>query len=70
MEALHLRAQLDAINLIIKMINKVSQDGQEIEIIDNTVFEKEQQMIFKALAEEEDGETFDHNSVWSELLEH
>jgi hypothetical protein len=68
MEALHLRAQPDTINLIMKMINKVSQSGQEVEILDNTVYDKEQKMIFQALLEEKNNEIFEHDDIWNELL--
>ena len=68
MESLHLRAQPDTINLIMNIVNKASQSGQEVEILDNTVYDKEQKMIFKALLEEKNNEIFDHDEIWSELL--
>jgi hypothetical protein len=68
MEALHLRAQPDTINLIMNVLNKASQSGQEVEILDNTVYDKEQKMIFQALLDEKNGETFEHDEIWSELL--
>ena len=68
MEALHLRAQPDTINLIMNVLNKASQNGQEFEILDNTVYDKEQKMIFQALLDEKNGEIFEHDDIWSELL--
>jgi hypothetical protein len=68
MEALHLRAQPDTINLIMNVLNKASQNGQEFEILDNTVYDKEQKMIFQALLDEKNGEIFEHDEIWSELL--
>jgi hypothetical protein len=68
MEALHLRAQPDTINLIINVVNKASQSGQEVEILDNIVYDKEQKMIFQALLDEKNGEIFEHDEIWSELL--
>jgi hypothetical protein len=68
MEALHLRAQPDTINLIMNVLNKASQSGQEVEILDNTVYDKEQKMIFQALLDEKNGEIFEHDEIWSELL--
>ncbi len=68
MESLHLRAQPDTINLIMNIVNKASQSGQEVEILDNTVYDKEQKMIFQALLEEKNNEIFDHDDIWGELL--
>jgi len=68
MEALHLRAQPDTINLIMNVLNKASQNGQEFEILDNTVYDKEQKMIFQALLDEKNGEIFEHDEIWNELL--
>ena len=68
MEELHLRAQADTINLIMNIINNASKNGQEIEILDNTVYDKEQKMIFQALLEEKNNEIFEHEELWSELL--
>jgi len=68
MEALHLRAQPDTINLIMDMLNKASQNGEEVEILDNTVFDKEYKMILTALLEEKNNEEFEHNNLWNELL--
>ena len=68
MEALHLRAQPDTINLIMNVVNKASQSGQEVEILDNIVYDKEQKMIFQALLDEKNGEIFEHDEIWSELL--
>jgi hypothetical protein len=68
MEALHLRAQPDTINLIMDVLNKASKNGQEVEILDNTVFEKEHKMILNALLEEKKNEIFDHDDIWNELL--
>jgi hypothetical protein len=68
MEALHLRAQPDTINLIMNMINKVSKSGKEIEILDNVVYDKEQKMILQALVDEKRSEIFEHDDVWNELL--
>ena len=50
------------------VVNEASQSGQEIEILDNTVYEKEQNMIFQALLEEKNNEIFDHDELWGELL--
>ena len=68
MESLHLRAQPDTINLIMNVVNKASQSGQEVEILDNIVYNKEQKMIFQALLEEKNNEIFNHDEIWSELL--
>ena len=68
METLHVRAEHSTIELLMGVINKISKEGQEIEILDNTVYNQEQKMIFQALLEEQNGQTFEHNDVWDELL--
>lgn len=68
MESLHLRAEPETIDMIISFLNKASKDGQEIELLDNTLYEREQKIIFKALLEEKTGETFNHDDIWDELL--
>ncbi len=50
------------------VINKISKEGQEIEILDNTVYNQEQKMIFQALLEEQNGQTFEHDTLWNDLL--
>ncbi len=68
MEALHLRAQPDTINMIMNMLNKISQSGQEVEILDNMVYDKEQKMIYQALLDEKNDKIFEHDDIWDELL--
>ena len=58
-ETLHIRAEHSTIELLMGVINKISKEGQEIEILDNTVYNQEQKMIFQALLEEQNGQTFD-----------
>ena len=36
METLHLRAEHSTIELLMGVINQISQDGKEIELLDNT----------------------------------
>jgi len=69
METLHLRAEHSTIELLMGVINQISQEGKEIELLDNTVYNQEQKMIFKALMEEQNGETFEHNKLWDDLLQ-
>ena len=38
METLHVRAEHSTIELLMGVINKISKEGQEIEILDNTVY--------------------------------
>jgi hypothetical protein len=68
METLHLRAENETIKTLMDVINKISQSGQEIEILDNTVYEEEQKMIFKALIEEKKKEVYEHDKLWDDLL--
>lgn len=68
METLHLRAETGAVKVLMELINKVSQDGNNIEILDNTVYEQEQKMIFQALIEEKQAQTYEHDELWNDLL--
>lgn len=68
METLHLRATQQTMQLLMNSINKIAKDGNEVEILDNTLFEKEKEMIFNALIQEKNGQTFEHDEVWNELL--
>lgn len=68
METLHLRAEHSTIEVLMGLINQVSQEGQEIEILDNTVYNQEQKMIFQALIEEQNGQTYEHDELWNDLL--
>ncbi len=68
METLHLRAQPDTISLIMDVVNKASQSGQEIEILDETTYDKEQKMISLALLQENTDKTYEHDDVWSKVL--
>jgi len=45
-----------------------SKEGNNIEILNSDIFEKEKAMITKALEQEKKGNTFEHNDVWNELL--
>jgi len=67
-ETLHIRATHQSIQLLLDSINQIAKDGNEIEILDNTLFEKEKEMIIKALIQEKSGQTFEHNDVWDQLL--
>ena len=69
MEALHLRAEHNTIKVIMNTINKLSKSGQDIEILDNFVYNQEQQMILTALLEEQKNKTFKHDEIWDNLLE-
>ena len=53
---------------ILHLLNQISQKGEEIEIIDNLIYNKELQMISKSLSQIENGQTKEHDEVWSELL--
>ncbi len=68
MQTLHLRAEHKTIEAVMSMLNQISQKGEEIEIIDNLTYNKEQMMILKALNQEQNGETMEHDDLWSELL--
>lgn len=68
MQTLHLRAENGTIETIMSMLNQISQKGEEIEIIDNLTYTKEQIMILEALKQEKKGETIEHETLWNELL--
>ena len=67
-ESLHLRADQDTMEKIMSIINKISEDGEEVEILDNLTFELEKKMILTSLKQEEANEMHEHDEVWSELL--
>ncbi len=68
MQTLHLRAESDVLDKIMEMINQFSLKGDKIEILDNFSFNMEKKMILKSLAQEQKGETIEHDELWSELL--
>lgn len=68
METLHVRADHNTIKALMDVINKMSRGGKDIEILDNTLYDQEQKMVLKSLIEEQQGETFEHDEIWSELL--
>lgn len=68
MQTLHLRAENSTIEILMDFINNISKNGQEIEILDNTVFKEEQKMIFQALLEEQKNQTIGHDELWNDLL--
>ncbi len=68
METLHVRAEHRTIEVLMDVINKISQDGQEVEILDNTIYNQEQQLIFKALIQEQQGQVIEHDELWNDLL--
>jgi hypothetical protein len=68
METLHVRADHNTIKALMDVINEMSRGGKEIEILDNTLYDQEQKMVLKSLIEEQQGETFEHDEIWSDLL--
>ncbi len=68
METLHLRAEHQTIEILMAMINQISQEGKEVEIIDNLTYTKEQTMILKALSQEQNSEVTQHDKLWDDLL--
>lgn len=68
METLHVRAEHSTIELLMGVINTMSKEGQEVEILDNIVYNQEQKMIFQALLEEQNGQIFEHDTLWDDLL--
>lgn len=68
MQTLHLRAENSTIEILMDFINNISKNGQEVEILDNTVFKEEQKMIFQALLEEQKNQTIEHDELWNDLL--
>jgi hypothetical protein len=68
METLHLRAEHDVIEKLMAMVNQIAKEGQEVEVLDNTVFKEEQKIIFKGLNDELKGNIIKHEDLWVELL--
>ncbi len=68
METLHVRAEHSVIEKILALLNRVSKEGQTVEILDDTAYTIEKEMIQTALLQESAGDVRDHESVWKELL--
>jgi len=68
METLHLRAEHSTIEKLLGVINQIAQEGKEVEVLDNTIFDIEQKMILKGLIEEQKSEIFEHDDLWNDLL--
>lgn len=68
MQTLHLRAENDVLEKVLEMLNQFSLKGEKVEIIDNLVYENERSMILKALSQEKNAETIEHDMLWDELL--
>lgn len=68
METLHLKADHQTIEQIMSVVNQASKDGHDIEVLDNTTFDMEKEMILKSLVEEQQGKLVDHNTLWKKLL--
>ena len=68
METLHLRAEHNVIEKILNTINQFSNDGQDIEILDNVTLDIEQKMILKSLTQEHNNQVISHDNMWDKLL--
>ncbi len=68
MESLHLRADQNTMEKIMSVINKISADGEAVEILDNLTYDLEKKMILESLKQEEENALYEHDEVWSELL--
>lgn len=68
METLHLRADHQTIKQIMGVINQASKNEQDIEVLDNTTFDIEKEMILKGLIAEQQGKVIDHDTLWGKLL--
>ncbi|WP_027847754.1 hypothetical protein [Marinospirillum minutulum] len=69
MQTLLLRANEQVIQKLMSSINKLAKEGNDIEILDNLVYEKEKKLVAIALEQVEKGEVFSHEEVWKELLQ-
>lgn len=68
MQTIHLKAENNVIEDILKHINKLNRLGKNVELLDNETFELENNYINQALKEEKEGKTSSHDEVWNELL--
>jgi len=50
------------------VVNQASKEGHDIEVLDNTTFDMEKEMILKGLIEEQQGKVVDHDTLWKKLL--
>ena len=67
METLHLKADSQTIEQIMSVVNQASKDGHDIEVLDNTTFDMEKEMILKGLIAEQQGKVIDHDTLWKKL---
>lgn len=68
MEMLHLKAEHKTIELVMGYLNNLSKDGHFVEIVDEIADKAEKKMILDALKQVQDGEVFEHQNLWGELL--
>ena len=68
MQTLHLKADNQTIEQIMSVVNQASKEGHDIEVLDNTTFDMEKEMILKGLIEEQQGKLIDHDTLWRKLL--
>jgi hypothetical protein len=68
METLHLKADHQTIKQIMSVVNQASKAGHDIEVLDNTTFDMEKEMILKGLIAEQQGKIVDHDTLWKKLI--
>lgn len=68
MKTLHLRASEQVMQQLISSVNKLSEAGNDIEILDNFTYLQEQKLISTSLEQIKNGEVYSHEEIWQELL--
>lgn len=69
MENIHLRISETATLKLMEFLNEISKDGEQIEILDDTLFRYEKNLIEKAISQKAEHKIVEHNKVWNELLD-
>lgn len=64
---LHVNMSESVSQKVLAFLNSLSQKGEEIEIIDNTLYQFEKQGILKALEQVKNGEIYSSEQLLSEL---
>lgn len=68
MKTLHLQAENQVIDIIMQVINDIAKQGKNIEILDNDIYNFENNMINIALQDEKSNNTIEHQKLWNNLL--
>ncbi len=67
MTMLHMNLSEHATNRVLNLLDQLSEEGEEVELLDDKIYHYEKIMIDKALRQAEDGETYSAKEVMQYL---